>query len=126
MIVREELTVVTDTGNNADKTTDKILNGKILSVVYQADGTNPYPNTVDFTITVEKTGQVIWQESNIAAAKTVSPRTPTHGTDGAAALYAAGGAAVGGQIAVPDSRIRVQLAQGGNTKSGKFIFILEQ
>lgn len=128
MIVKEVLTVVTDGSQNADVQTDKILNGKLLSIIYDKDGgANPYTNGVDFTITEVETGQNLWTEANVNASKQCNPRTALHGVDGVASLYATSGLpVVGGLIGIADSRIRVQLAQGGAVKTGRFTFILEQ
>ena len=100
-----------------------VLSGKVVSISYVADGTTPYDNTVDFTITIESTGQGLWTESNIAAAKTVAPRQATHDQVGGAALFAAAGAAVRDDIVLALDRVKVALVQGGNVKSGSFIVV---
>lgn len=79
---------------------------------------------VDFTITLEGTGETLWAESNVDASATRAPRQATHGTDGAASLFAAGGAAVQDKIAIAGDKIKIVIAQGGNVKSGTFHFLL--
>lgn len=123
-IQREVVTVTTDGSGNATAYSGR-RTGKLLNVIYTADGSTPYDNTVDFTITVESTAQGVWTESNISASKTVAPRQSTHDTSGAAALYAAGGTAVRDKIAVAEDRIKIALAQGGATKTGTFTLIWE-
>ena len=71
----------------------------------------------DLTITDEETGAAIVTMTNITDGMTVHPRAATHDVAGAAALYAAGGAAVNDKIPV-NGRIKVVVAQGGATKAG--------
>lgn len=93
------------------------FSGLIHSVVYQkvdfADG-------VDFAITTERTAQGLWTESNVNAAASRYPRAPTHNQVGAAALYAADGLGVLEKVPVGNDRVKISIAQGGNTKSGTF------
>lgn len=98
------------------------LNGLLSQIRYVKDGSNAYDNTVDVTITSEDTGENLWVEQNVTASKTVAPRQATHGTDGVAALYAAGGVAVNDMIAI-SGRAKIVLAQGGNAKTGRFWFL---
>ena len=100
-----------------------VLSGKVVSISYVADGTTPYDNTVDFTLTVESTGQGLWTESNIAATKTVAPRQPIYDQVGVAALYAAAGTAIRDDIIIALDRVKIALVQGGNVKSGSFIIV---
>ncbi len=99
------------------------LSGKIVSITYIPDGSAPYDNTVDFTLTVEGTGQGLWTQSNIAAGATVAPRQPTHDLVGGAALYAAAGVAVRDDIIIANDRVQISLAQGGNVKTGQFVVV---
>src|SRR5262245_6148373 len=85
--------LTTDSGGAATGFTP-VFTGEIRQIIYVADGSTPYDNTVDFAITLEATGEGLWTESNIAAAKSVAPRLPIHDLVGAASLYAAGGTAV--------------------------------
>ena len=99
-----------------------IVNGAIVSVQYVKDD---FDNGVDFDVTAETTGQVIWDQDNVNASATVCPRQPTHSTLGAAALYAAGGAAVLDKICLDNERVKIVVAQGGNTKGGTFNVTVE-
>lgn len=83
-----------------------------------------FADGVDFTITSDVTGQNIWVENDVNAAKSVSPRQATHSTAGVAALYAGGGSAVLGDVVVADERIKIVIASGGDTKTGTFIFVV--
>lgn len=94
--------------------------GLLESIQYEkidfADG-------VDFTITDEETGESLWTDTNINTSEIVRPRAPTHDQAGAAALYAAGGTAVGNRIGIV-SRIKIVIAAGGNAKTGTFRVIV--
>lgn len=117
---RFSIALTTDAGGSASGNTPS-FSGEIVAIHYVADGSTPFDNTVDFTIALETTGQGLWTESNIAAAKTVAPTQPVHDQVGAAALFAAGGTALRRSIVVCDDRVLVTIAQGGNVKKGTFI-----
>lgn len=98
--------------------------GKILSISYVKDATTPFADGVDFTITTESSVQTVWAESNVNASKECHPRAATHSTAGVAALYAAAGQAVLDHIRMVDERIKIVIAAGGDTKSGRFIIVV--
>lgn len=99
-----------------------VMTGKIATVRYVK---TDFAAGVDFTITAEATGETIWAQADVNASVTVAPRQATHSTAGAASLYASGGQAVNDQIAIANDRIKIVVAQGGDTKTGTFHFILE-
>lgn len=98
------------------------LSGFIESIHYVK---TDYADGVDFTITLEATGESLWTESNVNAAASRYPAAPTHSGAGVAALYASGGTAVQRKIAASRDRVKIVLAQGGNTKSGSFIIVAD-
>jgi hypothetical protein len=98
------------------------VSGKICAIHYIK--TN-FADGVDFTITVEGTGETVWTESNVNAAKVCMPRGATHSNAGVAALYASGGVAVNDLIRISRDRIKFVLAQGGNATTGQFQVVLE-
>jgi hypothetical protein len=120
---RISVTVTTDASGDATAYTDAV-NGQISSITYTKPAGTPYDNTADFTITTETTGRSVWAQSNVTATTTVAPRQATHGVDGVASLYAAGGTAVQAPIAVANERIKIVVAQGGNVKIGTFTITL--
>src|SRR5687768_11760456 len=67
------------------------MTGKISHLIYTKDGTTPFADGVDFVITSEATGQILWDEDNVNSSATRAVRQATHDTVGAASLYAAGG-----------------------------------
>lgn len=117
---RHSVTVTTDASGDATAyvPSSGAITGRIASIQYVK---TDYANGVDFAITLEATGQGLWTESDVNAAKTVAPRQPTHSQAGVAALYAAGGTAVGDHIVAANDRVKIVVAQGGATKVGQFI-----
>lgn len=99
-----------------------VVTGKLSQIRYVK---TDFDNASTFTITAEATGETLWSESNVNASATRAPRQATHGTDGAASLYAAGGTAVQAQIGLANDRIKIVIAAGGNVKTGTFHFVLE-
>jgi hypothetical protein len=95
--------------------------GYIESVQYVKDGTTPYTDGVDFTITLEATSEDVWGDTNINASEVVRPRAATCSTAGVAAVYVAAGAAVNDRIAMSRDRVKIVLAQAGASKTGTFV-----
>ena len=123
MNARRETISLTTAADGTGTAFGSVQSGKVVSITYVPDGTTPYDNTVDFTLTVESTGQGLWTESNIAAGKTVAPRQPIYDQVGGGALYAAGGTAIRDDIVIALDRVKIALVQGGNVKSGSFIVV---
>lgn len=122
MVRRLSVSIVTAADGSAIGYSDHIHNGGLLHQARYVK--TDFADTVDFDVTVEDTGEVIWDEDNVTASKTISPRVATHTTAGVAAAYASGGSGVLDKIAVT-GRIKVQIANGGDTKSGTFHFMVE-
>jgi hypothetical protein len=101
------------------------VTGKLSQVRYVKPASASYSDTVDFVITAEATGETLWAEDNVTASATRAPRQATHSTAGAAALYAGGGAAVLDKIALASDRIKIVIANGGDTKTGTFHFVFD-
>ncbi|MRV72559.1 hypothetical protein GJ700_12660 [Duganella sp. FT92W] len=98
------------------------VTGKVSQIRYVK---TDFADGATFTITAEATGETIWNETGVNASATRAPRQATHSTAGAAALYAAGGAAVNDQIGIANDRIKIVIANGGNAKAGTFHIVLE-
>lgn len=124
-VERINVSVTTIADGSATAFTDRPVTGTVLAVMYTKHGSNPYDDTVDITITGEGSGIAILTQANATASFTKAPRMPTHGSaDGAAALYAAGGTAVNAPIPVANERIKIVLAQGGDSNNGDFTFYI--
>lgn len=115
----KSVAVTTDENGDATAYSAEPVNGLLSQIRYAK---TDFDNGVGFTITLEDTGETLWAEAAVNASATRAPRQATHSTAGVAALYAAGGAAVGDMIAV-NGRIKIVVASGGNTKSGTFHFV---
>jgi len=114
--VRHTVTIETDADGDGTGYTG-VVNGRVLSIQYVKDD---YANGVDFDVTGETTGQVIWDQDDVNASVQVAPRQPTHDKAGAASLFAAGGEPVEDYYYVANERIKIVVGSGGDTKSGTF------
>lgn len=121
---RYKVTVTTAADGTATAYAPK-TSGEIHSVQYVKDGANAFADGVDFALTSEATGENIWTEANVNATAVRYPRAPTHSQAGVAALYAAGGTAVGARIALGGDRVKIAIAQGGNAKTGAFHILVQ-
>jgi hypothetical protein len=115
------VTPVTDGSGNATYYTP-YLSGRLSAIHYIK---TDYANGVDFTITSEATGETLWTESDVNAAKVCRPRGATHSTAGVAALYAAAGTAVNDLIRLSRDRVKIVIGSGGDTKTGAFHVIVD-
>jgi hypothetical protein len=121
---RYKVTVTTASDGTATAYTPHI-SGKVHSIQYIKDGTTPYTNGVDFTLTTEATGESLWAENDVNATAVRYPRAATHSQVGVAALYAAAGTGVFDKVALANDRIKIVLASGGATKVGAFHFLID-
>lgn len=115
-VERHIVTITTDAAGDGIGYTP-VVTGRIMAIHYVK---TDYAAGVDFTITAEATGETIWQESNVDTSKTVAPRQATHATDGTPSLYAGAGEPVEDYIALAADRVKIVVANGGDTKSGTF------
>lgn len=118
---RHVVTIVTDAAGAGVGYTP-LVQGRVSAIHYVK---NDYANGVDFVVTSEATGEIIWDEDDVNASTSRAPRQATHSTAGVAALYAGGGSAVLDQITVAKDRIKITVAAGGNTKTGTFHVVIE-
>jgi hypothetical protein len=122
MTIRRFNVAVTTAADGSATAYSPYLSGYIHAIEYLK---TDYADGVDFTITAEVTGETIWTESNVNAAKVCLPRAPTHSNAGVASLYAAAGEAVNDRIALGRDRVKIVLASGGNAKSGTFVILVD-
>jgi len=114
---RKSVTLTTDAAGAATGYID-VPHGRVMSIAYIKDGSVPFADTVDFTATVESTGAPIWSQSNVTASQVRYPRAAVHDVLGAAALYADAGEAIVEPIMMANDRIKIVIAEGGDTKQG--------
>lgn len=118
-IERIVLTLAVDASGNATVYSPSRVSGSVLQLVYVPDGSTPLDTNADITITGEESGVAIATIANIGTvAFTKAIRQASHAVDGSAALFAAGGAAVGAPVVVAGERIKVAVVQGGVSKTG--------
>ena len=122
---RHVVTVTTAADGSATAHSPRGVTGKLHSVHYVPHGSTPFANTVDMTITAEATGESLVTRSNVSAAFVTYPRKDTAAADGTASLYAGSGTAVQDRAAIANDRIKLVLAQGGDTKIGTFHFLVD-
>jgi hypothetical protein len=97
------------------------LTGRILAVIYAK---TDFDDGVDFTITLEGTGEAILTLTNQNASGKFYPRVPVQDETGADALYAAGGTKLRDAVVAVFDRVKVVVAQGGNVKTGAITVIV--
>lgn len=114
--VRHTVSATTDASGDATVYSEQIR-GQIVQIRYAK---TDFADGVDFTITNDTTGETLWAESNVNASVTRATAQPSYSTAGAAALYAAAGTAVNTPIFLCGDRVKIVVAQGGDTKTGTF------
>lgn len=122
MTIRRFVVPVTTAADGSATVYTPYLSGYVHAIEYLK---TDFTDGVDFTITAEATGETIWTESNVNAAKVCLPRAATHSNAGVAALYAAGGTAVNERIALGRDRVKIVIASGGNATTGAFHVIVD-
>ncbi|WP_297972495.1 hypothetical protein [uncultured Amaricoccus sp.] len=118
---RFSIPITVDADGDAEVYTPKIF-GHLVSVRYVK---TDFADGVDFVVTNETTGETVWSEEAVNASASRYPRAATHTTAGAASLYASGGTAVQGRIAIGGDRLKIVVADGGVSKSGTLHFLIE-
>ncbi len=116
---RKSVTITTDVAGDATAYID-VQHGFIHALHYIK---TDFADGVDFTITSEVTGETIWTELNVNAADVIYPRVPTSTPANVAILYAAT-FAVNDKIALANDRIKIVIANGGDTKTGEIIALI--
>jgi hypothetical protein len=94
------------------------LTGRVLEVRVVVPGSGGLAATTDITITNETTGTAILTATDRNGSATYCPRQATHSVAGAAALYAASGTAVNDYCYLAGQRLKIVVAQGGDTLAG--------
>lgn len=119
--VERHTVVVTTAADGTATAFTPVITGKIQQITYTK---TDYTDGVDFTITLEATGETVWTELNVNATKTVAPRIATHDTAGVASLYAATGEPVEDYLCAARDRVKIVIAAGGATKTGTFDVVI--
>ena len=115
---RHTVSVTTATGGGATAFTSEPVRGRVAMVTYTAATGSPFASTADFTITTEDTLQDLWVESNVTATQTIYPLTAGDLTTGVASTITEV------PINAAFERLKIVVAQGGNTTNGTFMFVV--
>lgn len=118
MGIRKHVVTLVTNGSGAATGYSPYLSGYIEAIQYLK---TDYASGVDFTVTAEATGEAIWTESDVNSAVIKHPRAATHTSAGVASLYAGSGTAVNDRIGLGRDRVKIVIAQGGDTKTGAFV-----
>ena len=114
-LTRHAVAFTTTSGGDATVYSDRV-NGHVHAIRYAYVDAD---TGADITITGETSGIPVLTITNAGTASTTHhPRAATVDVVNAASLYAAAGEPVETLIPVADERIKVVVAQGGDTKTG--------
>jgi len=119
-IERHSVVLATDADGACTAYTD-IVTGLLSQISYAK---TDFADGVDFVVTVEETGETLWSETNVNASAVRAPRQLTYTSTGSSIAYAAT-FGVYDKIAIAKSRIKIVIAQGGDTKSGTLHFMIQ-
>lgn len=120
-VQRHVVELTTDASGDATGYTPQIT-GRVSAIHYVK---TDFADTVDFTITSEATGQSLWTQINQTASVVKAPRQPTHDGAGVASLYAGSGEPVEDRICLANDRVKIVVANGGDTKTGTFHVVID-
>lgn len=118
-IVRHSIAIITDASGDFTAYTPN-LTGRIHTIRYVKSS---YAAGVDFTITVEGTGEAVWTATDQNTTVTYAPRQAVSDLTGGASLYAATFEVLD-YIVLADDRLKIVIAQGGDTNVGTFHFLI--
>lgn len=111
MVTRQTVSVTTAADGSATAYSDNIT-GAIHSIHYVK---NNFDDGVDFTITLEATGESLWTDTNVNASEKVYPLVAGNlGANGAASIVTEV------PIYAANDRVKIIIAAGGNVKTGAF------
>ena len=117
---RHEVAITVDASGNGTGFTP-VVSGQVQAIRYVPDGGTPYATGVDVTITGEVSGLPVLTVTDLGTVATqFYPRAATVSPANAANLYAAAGTGVVDRIPVAGERLKIALAQGGVSTTGKF------
>ena len=108
---RETLALTTATSGDVTAFTS-VFHGHIDAIIYTKATGTPMASTTDITVTTEDSGLTIWAGANLNATTVVYPVNAAVLTDNSASTKTER------PIPVAGERVKVVVAQGGDTKTG--------
>lgn len=112
-VERHVVTLTTDASGDVIGYTP-VVSGRVLGVRYVK---TDFANGADITVTAEATGEAILALTDQNASGTFYPRQQVHGATGTGLTYD-GTRTMNEPVAVANDRIKIVVAQGGDTKTG--------
>lgn len=95
-----------------------VVTGLVSAIHYVKAGSDAFDDGVDFVVTAEATGEIIWDEDNVNASKSVYPVRAASLTTGAASTSSEV------PFLVAQDRVKIVVASGGNAQGGTFIIVM--
>lgn len=120
MHVEKHSVAITTNGSGAGTGYTPPVTGRVLGIRYVK---TDFADGIDFTVTVEDTGEAILTVSDVNASASFYPRPAVHDAAGAVLEYVAD-FPLGEPIAVAFDRIKIVVASGGDTKTGTFHVVI--
>lgn len=121
-VEKHTVTVTTATGGGATAYTPVVM-GRVAAIQYiRATAADAFASTADFDIETADSAQTLWKEDAVNASKTVAPTIQAHTTTGGA--LATAGDVQRSPVHAATERIKITIAQGGNTKTGTFRLVI--
>lgn len=118
MGISRNTVIITTDASGAGTGYTPAISGKILQIRYVH---STYDANWDLAITGEDTGIAVLTKTNEGAASaSYAPRQPVHATANAAVVTYDGTRGVAEPVCVWDERVKIVVAEGGNTKTGTF------
>lgn len=94
-------------------------NGLVRTVEYVRPTSGGLDAATDIDIIADVSGAVIWTNDDLSASKVIHPLAQAQDNTGADIVGAYA------PICLADERIKITVANGGNTLSGQFVFTIE-
>ena len=117
-LTRVSVSVVTDESGAAVAYSPQ-CNGLVRTVEYVKPTSGGLDAATDIDIIADVSGAVIWTNKDLSTSKVIHPLAPAQDNTGADIVGAYA------PICLADERIKITVANGGNTLSGTFIFTIE-
>lgn len=118
-VERHLVTITTDGSGDGTGYTPNVT-GRILGIRYVKTS---YDDTIDFTVTLEATGEAVMVGTNVNASASFYPRVGVTDASGAAATLD-GTRLMRDSVHAAGDRVKIVVAQGGSSKVGAFYVII--
>ena len=121
-ISRESMTLVTDGSSNSTQFSSGVYSGFIHAIRYATGTASNIATVATLTITPELSGLDILADTNTSVSHTAYPRCTINTTGGVALGLSSGQF---DRVPLGQERVKVVVSQGGATKNGTLILMIE-